>query len=51
MSRAQHTAYIRGNKLGSLQLNDSLLTDGLTDAFNSIHMGKTGNFIFNNKPN
>ena len=30
-----------GGKLGSLQLDDSLVTDGLTDAFHHYHMGIT----------
>ncbi|XP_044257518.1 acetyl-CoA acetyltransferase, cytosolic [Tribolium madens] len=45
MSRAHHSAYIRGNKLGAVQMNDTLLCDGLTDAFNSIHMGKTAEHL------
>lgn len=30
-----------GNKMGDLKLKDTLLTDGLTDAFNNYHMGIT----------
>lgn len=43
MSRAEHTVYLRNKKLGNLDLKDSLLCDGLTDAFEQIHMGDTGN--------
>lgn len=42
MSRAQHSTYLRSSKLGALNLCDTLLSDGLTDAFNNIHMGNTG---------
>ena len=45
MSRAQHAAYIRGSKLGGVEFSDTLLSDGLTDAFNKIHMGKTGTYL------
>ncbi len=30
-----------GSKLGHISLEDSMLTDGLTDAFNDYHMGIT----------
>lgn len=30
-----------GKKLGNIQLEDSLLKDGLTDAFSGLHMGNT----------
>lgn len=43
MTRAHHSTYLRGNKLGHLNLSDTLLADGLTDAFNNVHMGNTGN--------
>lgn len=45
MTRAQHTAYLRGNKLGHVNLSDTLLVDGLTDSFNNVHMGNTGKLI------
>lgn len=45
MTRANHTAYARGNKLGSLQFNDSLLKDGLTDSTLNIHMGNTAEHL------
>lgn len=44
MTRAQHSTYLRGNKLEHLNLSDTLLADGLTDAFNNVHMGNTGKF-------
>ena len=34
-----------GSKLGHLEFKDSLLTDGLTDAFNHYHMGMTAENI------
>lgn len=43
MSRAPHTVHLRlGAKIGNTQLVDSMLADGLTDAFFHIHMGETG---------
>lgn len=42
MSRAEHTAMVRDAKIGNFDLKDSILSDGLTDAFESIHMGETG---------
>lgn len=45
MTRAQHTTYLRGAKLGALNLSDTLLCDGLTDAFNNIHMGNTAEHL------
>jgi acetyl-CoA C-acetyltransferase len=46
MSQAQHTAYMRtGTKMGSLELNDTMLRDGLTDAFHGYHMGVTAENI------
>ena len=42
MSNAQHSAHLRnGTKMGSLEFVDTMLRDGLTDAFNPIHMGIT----------
>jgi len=41
MTCAQHSTYLRGSRLGALNLCDTLLTDGLTDAFHNIHMGNT----------
>jgi acetyl-CoA C-acetyltransferase len=42
MSMSQHAAYLRGGtKFGSVSLADTMITDGLTDAFDNIHMGIT----------
>jgi acetyl-CoA C-acetyltransferase len=42
MSQATHAAYLRsGTKMGSLDLVDTMLKDGLWDAFNGYHMGVT----------
>ncbi|CAK9819325.1 Acetyl-CoA acetyltransferase, cytosolic [Anthophora plagiata] len=46
MSLAQHVTYLRnGVKIGECNLRDSLLFDGLTDAFHGIHMGITAENI------
>lgn len=42
MTMAPHLAYLRsGVKMGSLDLADSMLKDGLFDAFHGYHMGVT----------
>jgi acetyl-CoA C-acetyltransferase len=42
MSLAPHVAYLRsGQKMGSLELVDSMIKDGLWEAFNGYHMGNT----------
>ncbi|MDV6330563.1 acetyl-CoA C-acetyltransferase [Asticcacaulis sp. 201] len=42
MSMATHAAYIRaGQKMGDLSLVDTMIKDGLWDAFNNYHMGQT----------
>ncbi|XP_052441850.1 acetyl-CoA acetyltransferase, cytosolic [Carassius gibelio] len=42
MSRAPHIVQMRsGVKMGDSTLQDSILTDGLTDAFHNYHMGVT----------
>jgi acetyl-CoA C-acetyltransferase len=42
MSMAPHIAHLRnGTKMGSLELADSMLRDGLLDAFHGYHMGNT----------
>ncbi|CAL8114866.1 unnamed protein product [Orchesella dallaii] len=42
MSQAQHSAYLRtGIKMGDGQLVDTMIVDGLTDAFHKYHMGIT----------
>jgi acetyl-CoA C-acetyltransferase len=42
MSQAQHAAHLRnGTKMGSLEMVDTMIKDGLWDAFNGYHMGNT----------
>ena len=42
MSQAPHAAYLRaGQKMGELGLVDTMLKDGLWDAFHGYHMGNT----------
>ena len=42
MSLSTHCAYLRGGtKMGSLELVDTMIRDGLWDAFNGYHMGTT----------
>jgi acetyl-CoA C-acetyltransferase len=42
MSQAPHAAYLRGGtKMGGLELVDTMIKDGLWDAFNGYHMGNT----------
>src|SRR5215472_14227214 len=42
MSQSAHAAYLRaGQKMGALELVDTMLKDGLWDAFNGYHMGVT----------
>lgn len=42
MSLTHHSCYIRkGMKMANIQLEDLILTDGLTDAFSNVHMGIT----------
>ena len=42
MTMAPHAAYLRaGQKMGAVSLADTMLTDGLWDAFNDYHMGMT----------
>src|SRR4051812_37775457 len=42
MSQAPHAAYMRsGTKMGDFKLMDTMLKDGLMDAFNGYHMGNT----------
>ncbi|TCD13861.1 acetyl-CoA C-acetyltransferase [Oricola cellulosilytica] len=42
MSMAPHCAHLRGGvKMGDLKMIDTMLKDGLMDAFNGYHMGNT----------
>jgi len=48
MSQARHCAHLRnGQKLGPLQMIDSMIVDGLWDAFNGYHMGNTAENVAN----
>lgn len=43
MSRAPHAIHLRTpTKMGPATLTDTMVTDGLTDAFHNYHMGVTG---------
>ena len=42
MSQAPHASYLRaGAKMGSVEMVDTMIKDGLWDAFNGYHMGST----------
>lgn len=42
MSLAMHAAYVRaGQKMGDMKMIDTMIKDGLWDAFNNYHMGQT----------
>jgi acetyl-CoA C-acetyltransferase len=42
MSKSMHAAHLRdGKKMGNLELIDTMISDGLWDAFNGYHMGTT----------
>ena len=46
MSRSPHAAHIRdGKKMGDLNLVDTMIKDGLWDAFHGYHMGQTAENI------
>ena len=46
MSQSPHAAHIRnGQKMGDLAFTDTLLKDGLLDAFHGYHMGQTAENI------
>ncbi|GAB4394308.1 MAG: acetyl-CoA C-acetyltransferase [Kiloniellaceae bacterium] len=46
MSQAPHVAHLRnGQKMGDLKMIDSMIKDGLWDAFNGYHMGNTAENI------
>ncbi len=46
MSQAPHAVHIRkGTKLGNSELIDTMIKDGLWDAFNDYHMGQTAENI------
>ncbi|HSV29545.1 MAG TPA: beta-ketoacyl synthase N-terminal-like domain-containing protein, partial [Candidatus Omnitrophota bacterium] len=42
MSNSQHAGFLRGGvKMGPMGFVDTMINDGLTDAFNAYHMGVT----------
>ena len=42
MSLAPHSIFLRdGKKLGNTEMTDTMIKDGLWDAFNNYHMGIT----------
>jgi hypothetical protein len=46
MSQAPHAQHLRnGTKMGDLKLVDTMIKDGLWDAFNGYHMGQTAENI------
>lgn len=46
MTLSPHAAYLRaGQKIGALSFADTMVTDGLWDAFNDFHMGTTAENI------
>ena len=46
MSQAQHAAHLRsGTKMGDLKFIDTMMRDGLMDAFHGYHMGNTAENI------
>ena len=48
MSQSHHVTHLRnGTKMGDLKLVDTLLRDGLLDAFNGYHMGTTAENVAN----
>lgn len=45
MSQAHHSVHLRtGIKMGNGSMVDTMIADGLTDAFKNIHMGITGTY-------
>lgn len=48
MSQSPHVAHLRsGKKMGDMQFVDSMIKDGLWDAFNGYHMGNTAENVAN----
>ncbi|MDM7459301.1 MAG: acetyl-CoA C-acetyltransferase [Paracoccus sp. (in: a-proteobacteria)] len=48
MSLATHAAYLRaGQKMGDMPFIDTMIRDGLWDAFNGYHMGQTAENVAN----
>lgn len=50
MTLAEHSIHLRqGKRFGNAELKDTVLTDGLTDAFLEMHMGLTGILFISNE--
>lgn len=48
MSLSQHSAHMRaGTKMGDMKFIDTMIRDGLWDAFNGYHMGQTAENVAN----
>jgi acetyl-CoA C-acetyltransferase len=48
MSLSPHAAHLRaGQKMGDLKFSDTMIKDGLWDAFNNYHMGQTAENVAN----
>lgn len=48
MTNAPHVVFLRnGIKIGDTALKDTMVYDGLTDAFINCHMGITGKYLGN----
>ena len=46
MSQAPHCLHLRnGHKMNDATMIDSMIKDGLTDAFHSVHMGNTAEHV------
>jgi acetyl-CoA C-acetyltransferase len=51
MTQAPHCAHLRnGIKMGSLEFVDTMIKDGLWDAFNGYHMGTTAENVARQGP-
>ncbi len=51
MSQSPHAAYLRaGAKMGDMQFIDTMIKDGLWDAFNGYHMGTTAENVATRLP-
>ena len=51
MSLSPHVAHLRaGTKMGDMSFIDSMIKDGLWDAFNGYHMGQTAENVANRSP-
>ena len=48
MSLSPHAIHLRDGKLGDAELVDTMIKDGLWDAFNGYHMGVTAENVVKN---